>query len=165
MPPCVWLTDSLTPAVCEAINGLYLWAKGNTVIPVPSPSQKKRRHRCQANMNESHRGCREKDSPGWGDSWNVVGTVLTGSLPMGGFTTWQLTAVSLAYHLPATNTKMGIFRIMSIIYASCLPSGYNQKPTRASSNTECDLSAVSTRTVFQTRQTVTVISSIWKTSV
>lgn len=81
-----------------------------------------------------------------------------------GFATWQLTAVSLPYHPPATRTKTGIFRIMSIIYASCLPSGYNQKPPRASSHTECDLSAESPHTVFQTRQTVT-INAIWKTSV
>lgn len=104
-----------------------------------------------------------KGNPGWGGSRNVVGTA-EWKCAYGGFTTWQLTAVSLLCHPPDTRTKTGIFRIMSIIYASCLSSGYNQKPTRASSHTQCDLSAVSSRTVFQTRRTVT-ISGVWKTSV
>lgn len=49
---------------------------------------------------------------------------------------WQLTGISQPQRTPRARTETGIFRIMSIIYASCLPSGYNQKPTRASSHTQ-----------------------------
>lgn len=51
---------------------------------------------------------------------------------------------------------------MSTIYASCLPSGYIQKWTRASSHIECDLGALSTHSVKP--DTVT-IRGICKTSV
>lgn len=44
------------------------------------------------------------------------------------------------------------------MYACCLPSGYNQKPTRASSHAECDLGSVSIHTVSD--QTITSQSSV-----
>lgn len=65
MLPGVWSTDSLTPAVCGAINGLYSWASGNAVIPACSLSQKKKSHRYQANMNESYWGRWEKAIQVW----------------------------------------------------------------------------------------------------
>lgn len=62
----VWSTDSLTPALCEAINGLYSWARDNTVIAACSQNQKKRRHCCRKKeMNESRWGWEERSRLGW----------------------------------------------------------------------------------------------------
>lgn len=83
----------------------------------------------------------------------------TGSVPTGGV--HNLTINRRFTGVPSTrrSTKMGIFSIMSIIYASCLSSGYNQKVTPTPS-----VISVLSHTVFQTRPTAT-IGGVWETSV
>lgn len=70
-----------------------------------------------------------------------------------GFAPWQVAAVSLSRRPPTAHThKKVIFRIMSIIYSSCLPRVIIRQPP-VLPPTQCDISTVSAHTVFQTWQT------------
>lgn len=77
----------------------------------------------------------KKGCPGRGDTWNVVDTVLTRSRPKGEIRNLTINRHRAGVSSTRHSRKTGIFGIMSIIYASCLSSGYNQKASRASAHT------------------------------
>lgn len=94
---------SLSSAVCIAISGSYHNQRHSCHSCL---SQIERRHRCQANMNESHRGWWEK-ALRWVDSWNVVGTLEACLQDLHNFTV--KCSFSLVNHLPDTRINSNIW--------------------------------------------------------
>lgn len=107
MPLGVWSMDSLTPAVCKAINGFFMWARSLAVIPARSQSQKKRRHRLLGKHEWIASRAVREGSPRWGWQLKCCGHSRLEVCLQGEFTTWQLTAASLACHPPDAPRKWG----------------------------------------------------------